>query len=59
MGIQSRSFLEKRIRFLESNSNKVSGGSRKRPSFKKDFSRQKRRDGYNQSSDFTVGVPSI
>jgi len=59
IGIESKVYLEKRIRFLESNSNKTQGGSRKRVSFKKDFSSNKSNDRYNQASDFTVGVPSI
>lgn len=38
IGVSSKTYLEKRIRYLESNANKMGGGVKARPGFKKDFS---------------------
>jgi nucleolar protein 58 len=54
IGINSKTYLEKRIRYLESNAGKTAGGAKARPGFQKDFTGQKR-GRYNASSDFTLG----
>ena len=59
IGVNSKTYLEKRIRYLESNAAKGSGGVRAKPGFKKDFTGQKRTRNYNQSSDFQMGQGQV
>lgn len=55
MGMQSKTYVEKRIRFLESNATTNAGGAQGRAPMRKDFSVGQKRPGYNRESDFTMG----
>lgn len=61
MGMNSKTYVEKRIRFLESNAGAGAGGNTGRTAPRRDFGVGQKRSAYNRESDFTSGgqVPTI